>query len=218
MQGFLLVHRADPVAAVSEAKEWADKTLAIKAKGANVATFEGAALANAEPAATTAGADKKVRQAGRNDSAHEDEGEEDDSSENSTLSMGAPPDAARLLAGMSYPAMSWTPSSAGMATGSYRPAYGGSQPTTYASHIPPSRFDVGFSTLMRNGSPAHQSWSSAPHVGPFGSGVSGQPTPPYSRSASRSPPTTDDASEKAGDEGGEKNDGPGVEGEKKDGE
>ena len=39
VQGFLLVHREDPVAAVAQAKEWAEQLLETKAKGANVAAF-----------------------------------------------------------------------------------------------------------------------------------------------------------------------------------
>ena len=39
VQGYLLVHRADPVAAGDEATEWAERTLETKAKGANVAAF-----------------------------------------------------------------------------------------------------------------------------------------------------------------------------------
>lgn len=197
VQGFLLVHRADPEGAVGAAKAWAERTLAIKATGANVAAFEGAAVANTEPAAAMAGADRVARDARRNDSAHE---EEDDTSENSTRSTGAPPDGLRGLPAMSYPSNPWSPAYGGGPMVSYRPSpYGGSQPTGYASHVPPARFDGGFNTLMTAGPPAHQTWGLA---GRFGTAVAGQPTPPYSRSASRSsrsPPTTDDASEKAGD-------------------
>ena len=39
VQGYLLVHRDDPLGAVAEAAEWAEKTLETKAKGANVADF-----------------------------------------------------------------------------------------------------------------------------------------------------------------------------------
>jgi chaperone BCS1 len=39
VQGFLLVHRDDPVAAVDEVAEWAEKTIERKAAGANVDTF-----------------------------------------------------------------------------------------------------------------------------------------------------------------------------------
>lgn len=40
VQGFLLMHRADPVAAVDEVAEWAKKTVDLKAAGVNVDSFD----------------------------------------------------------------------------------------------------------------------------------------------------------------------------------
>ena len=89
VQGFLLVHRADPNKAVVEAEDWSQKTLEIKAKGTNVAAFEGALTAKTEQDALASTGEQA--EAARNDSAHEDDaGSEETGSSTDQLAGAAP--------------------------------------------------------------------------------------------------------------------------------
>lgn len=187
VQGFLLVHRADPVAAVAEAAEWVKKTLEVKASGANVAAFAGAVQVTPTTISAVGGNEKENAE-GAHDSAHDD----DDTSSEDTDATASTEDqrvADRLLAqaGRSQP---WLMPSSYSATRTFGPGYSVSATTGNVSTA------GDWSGAHRRGPPP----SDVQMMKRLGLGVVvGQPTPPYSRSASRS--TSSEEGSDKGDSG-----------------
>jgi chaperone BCS1 len=85
VQGYLLVHREDPVEAVTEAEPWVQKTIETKEKGANVEAFAGQESSQTKDGKRDAQSKKKPKKARTAEStkaaSSNDGGEEVDSSE-----------------------------------------------------------------------------------------------------------------------------------------
>ena len=147
VQGYLLVHREDPVEAVTEAEEWVQKTIATKEKGTNVEAFAGQENSQAKEEKREGRSKKKSKKAksARTASPY-DEGEVDDSEsadeETSSSQTGASSSPEESNSSETTRQTSSRSSVANVDPPVYTPpmptAYSAQNPTTYSTSTPAS--------------------------------------------------------------------------------